>query len=280
MQTSTSFLVLLSLLQLPQVATAALASLGPSAASSCTEKVSLSLSLVGETRGLCYSKGFLYRGGRCSEYTELSCQDLDSSLSSSASSSSNKESYVVVSHPEDPSLVYYEGYLNPGDYFYVRDGLDLPDTHNVTVYEDERMSRMVQTMRVYSPCQDHHVDLESLPTSTVQLVFTAVEPSIPYQVMLMKNNGIIRQQEEDNDTASVWTVESLQTVQPKREDVYLQDGARHHFGGRKNQIFQMELKASEMPIEVVAQVVSPTGERCVLEATLEEEAAADTESEQ
>lgn len=245
----------LHLVLLPQVAIALAAGVSgglrgraSGSGTTCSDEVELRIS-SGTSTSICYSRGFLYRGGSCRESQDgTSCIDFEP-LEDAAS-----EVFIVASHVKTPQIVYYSGYVDVGDVFALKEGGDLPDVYNMTIYKDHSQASMLQTLVVEAPC--YIDDFESLPAAPIQLAFTATEPSFSYQLtMQAKSTG---QQNE-----LLWRIQSLRAVEPESEEILPQNELAV-FGGTET--FVMHLDAPENTIAVVAQVVSSSGHECTLEA--------------
>jgi hypothetical protein len=123
---------------------------------------------LGQQAVVCHSKGFFYHGGSCPEDFLGDCQDLGKAP--------EEEALVVVSNVHDPSIVYFAGFVHVGGQFQLMrsdSGDDMPDVYKISIHSPENQE-MLQTMTVEAPCTTEH--LESLPASSVQLIFIASEP--------------------------------------------------------------------------------------------------------
>ena len=105
-----------------------------------------------------YRMGMLLRGGYCNQSDNVQpakffCDDVGEGPPTPRS---GQRVYLVVVPTKIPETIYFEGYVNEGEIFYMEDGgLDLQADSNITMYTDESKSTVLQALQYHTSCSQN-----------------------------------------------------------------------------------------------------------------------------
>lgn len=198
--------------------------------------------------GRCYSYGFVYKGGECPQDL-VDCHDFEQLMRQ------GEDSYVVVSHVDDSSKIYYQQYLQERKYFQISASQDseiMPNEYNISLYasDDVSLENLVQTMKVKVPCTKSNFPVLDGP---MQFIFSAMTPATRRWRVALASLA----------STESWT---LEWIKSSREDKYLS----HDLTLEGQTIKSIEISLEDgteqdtEQLQFTAQLVSNLGQRCTI----------------